>query len=153
MSSLSIKYPNSVIWISGDANLSNIEWETMSVVDHHNPAQVNSLFMDAVMDMAGEQILEDKISLMFSSPTDLPSSTRAHHYLVLVSSPPKKNVCLLSPDRPYFFTSTLKLLNGNFFESWKFCVFLEPNGIILSITVENVFQTVNKYKNITNNNS
>jgi hypothetical protein len=52
ISSLSIKYPGSVIWIGGDAKLPDIEWETMSVVDQHNPAQVNSLFM------AGEQIVD-----------------------------------------------------------------------------------------------
>jgi hypothetical protein len=53
----------------------------------------------------------------------------------------KKNVCLLSPDRPYFFTRTLKF-------------FIEKNyNILETITVEIVFKTVNKYKNTTNNNS
>jgi hypothetical protein len=33
------------------------------------------------------------------------------------------------------------------------CLPLETDEIISSITVESVFETVNKYKNITNNNS
>jgi hypothetical protein len=45
ISSLFNNYPGSVIWISGDANPPDIEWETMSVVHHHNPGQV--------LDMAG----------------------------------------------------------------------------------------------------
>jgi hypothetical protein len=53
-----MKYPGSVIWISGDANLPDIAWKTMSVVGHHNPAQFNSLFMDTVMDMADDEIVD-----------------------------------------------------------------------------------------------
>ena len=58
ISSLSNMYPGSVIWISGDANLPDIEWETTSIVDHHNPVQVNTLFNNTVMDIASEQIVD-----------------------------------------------------------------------------------------------
>jgi hypothetical protein len=58
ISNLSIKYPGSVIWISGDVILLDIEWKTMSIVDHHNLAQINSLFIDIVMDTAGEKIVD-----------------------------------------------------------------------------------------------
>ena len=58
ISSLSNMYPGSVIWISGDANLPDIEWETTSIVDHHNPVQVNTLFINTVMDIASEQIVD-----------------------------------------------------------------------------------------------
>ena len=51
-------YPGSVIWISGDANLPDIEWETMSITGHQNPVPVNSQFMNTVMDVASEQIVD-----------------------------------------------------------------------------------------------
>jgi hypothetical protein len=98
---------------------------------------------------------------LISAPDDRPSAQYVGSVgalviglviLGIVLRPKKKNVCLLSPDRPYFFTPTLKLFIGKFLISWKFCLFLEPNGIISSITVESVCKTVNKYKNITNNN-
>jgi hypothetical protein len=76
-------------------------------------------------------------------------------------------VFLLSPDRPYYFTPTLKLFIGKLKLSWKDCLALEPNstflsfnpptkevyGIISLIVVERVFKTVNKYKSITNSNT
>jgi hypothetical protein len=79
------------------------------------------------------------------------------HYFKIVSTTyssnwnsirPKRKMCVYChPTDPIFFTPTLKLFIGNFLISWKFCLFLEPNGIISPITVESVF------KNITNDNS
>jgi hypothetical protein len=35
-------------------------------------------------------------------------------------------------------------------KSWKFCLFLEQNGIVSLLTVESMFKTVKRYKIITN---
>ena len=51
-------YPGSVIWISGDANLPDKEWETMSIACNQNSVPVNSQFMNTVMDVASEQIVD-----------------------------------------------------------------------------------------------
>ncbi|KAL8593065.1 hypothetical protein ACOMHN_017991 [Nucella lapillus] len=42
---------NGVIWIGGDLNLPDIEWETQQVVGHQNPMRVNRDFLDKINDM------------------------------------------------------------------------------------------------------
>ena len=85
-SRLSNMYPSSVIWISGDANLPDIEWETMSITGHQNPVPVNSQFMNTVMDVARSLTSRrvGKISSTFSSLTDRRCSTSAHRFLASV---------------------------------------------------------------------
>jgi hypothetical protein len=70
----------------------------------------------------------------------------------------KKKICVFTVTRPsLFFHPDPRTFYWKFFlkflKSWKFCLFLEPNRIISSITVANVFKIVNKHKKITNNNS
>ena len=51
-----------------------------------------------------------------------------------------------------FFHPDPKTFYWKIIISSKVCLSLEPNGTISSITVEIVFKTVNKHKNISNNN-
>jgi hypothetical protein len=61
-------------------------------------------------------------------------------------------VCLLSPDRPYFFHPDPKTFYSKIYDILEILseVPLEPNGMISSTAIESVFKTVNQYKNNTN---
>ncbi|KAK3090310.1 hypothetical protein FSP39_010831 [Pinctada imbricata] len=54
---LSNKFPGSVVWISGDANLPDIEWDTMSITGNRNSAPINTAFLTTVLDIGSEQVV------------------------------------------------------------------------------------------------
>jgi hypothetical protein len=55
---LHTSYPNSTIWIAGDANLPDINWKTNTVAGHNYPVTINKLFLDTVLDFSLEQIVQ-----------------------------------------------------------------------------------------------
>ena len=59
--SLSSRFNGSVLWLGGDMNLPDIDWNSSSIIGHSNPIAMNSAFIDAIHDVGGEQIV--------SSPT------------------------------------------------------------------------------------
>jgi hypothetical protein len=89
--------------------------------------------------------------------SDWPHGIYCVYLLAVHARPKKKYACLLSPDRPYFFTPTLKLFIGKFLKIHKILEILSFSGTkwnnIISITVESVFKAFKIYKNITNFNS
>ena len=56
--SLYQSHPRSTIWIAGDANLPDIDWEKNTVNGHSNPSSLNQLFLDTVYDNGSEQMVK-----------------------------------------------------------------------------------------------
>ena len=56
--SLYQQYPRSTIWIAGDANLPDIDWELNAVNGNSNPISLNQLFLDIVYDNGSEQMVK-----------------------------------------------------------------------------------------------
>lgn len=57
MKNLHMKYPSSTIWIAGDMNLPDIDWNTSTITSNSNPVHINQLLLDTVYDTGSEQMV------------------------------------------------------------------------------------------------
>ena len=55
---LHTSYPNSTIWIAGDANLPDIDWKANTVSGHSYPISINKLLLDTIFDTSSEQVVD-----------------------------------------------------------------------------------------------
>ena len=46
ISSIASKFPNSHLWIAGDTNLTNVNWQTNTISKHQYIKQINEFFID-----------------------------------------------------------------------------------------------------------
>ena len=51
-------HPRSTIWIAGDANLPDIDWDINTINGHSNPNILNHMFLDTVCDNGSEQMVK-----------------------------------------------------------------------------------------------
>ena len=51
-------YKNSTIWIGGDFNLPDIDWETNSIVSHNYLIPINKSILDMIQDLGAEQMVD-----------------------------------------------------------------------------------------------
>ncbi|MCG8035359.1 MAG: hypothetical protein JAZ03_24705 [Candidatus Thiodiazotropha taylori] len=54
---LSAHDPKATVWISGDINLPDIDWQTSTIRGNSNPIAVNQLLLDLIYDIGSEQIV------------------------------------------------------------------------------------------------
>jgi hypothetical protein len=54
---LHLAYPTSTIWLAGDVNLPDIDWNSCTITGNNNPKQTNQLLLDAVLDTSSEQMV------------------------------------------------------------------------------------------------
>ena len=52
------KNKNAVIWITGDFNLPDINWETHAIEKHQNTKEINELFIETIENLNLEQIIK-----------------------------------------------------------------------------------------------
>ena len=50
-------HPSAVIWLAGDFNLPDINWETKSIIRHQYPLSINELFMDCLANYSLSQLV------------------------------------------------------------------------------------------------
>ena len=53
-----LKYPNSPVWIAGDYNLPNIDWQNQCTVKHNYPIQLCNILLNFVADFGLTQIVD-----------------------------------------------------------------------------------------------
>ena len=51
-------YKHSTIWIGSDFNLPDIDWKTNSIVSHNYPIPINKSFIDMIVDLGAEQLVD-----------------------------------------------------------------------------------------------
>ncbi|XP_052224149.1 uncharacterized protein LOC127839803 [Dreissena polymorpha] len=55
---LHLSYPNSTIWLAGDINLPDIDWDRNTISSNSYSMQISQTFLDAVMDAGSEQMVD-----------------------------------------------------------------------------------------------
>ena len=56
LTSIKTKYKNAVIWIMGDFNLPDINWNSCTIEKHQNLKEINELFINTIQNLDLEQI-------------------------------------------------------------------------------------------------
>ena len=58
ISNLHRSYPKATIWIAGDANLPDIDWESNTIAGNRNPVSINQVFLNTIYDTGSEKIVK-----------------------------------------------------------------------------------------------
>ena len=72
------RFKNSVIWLGGDLNLSDISWDSNTVNGNQNSAQINNRFLNSIQNCS----LEQKVTLPTRKKSTLDLFLTNHLYLV-----------------------------------------------------------------------
>ena len=97
ISSLSTLYRDSTIWIGGDANLPDIEWDTTSIKGNRYTIPINNTIINTMFDAGCEQVVNfatravNTLDLFFTNHPSLvnkclPLSGLSDHGIVLVDT-------------------------------------------------------------------
>ena len=58
ISNLYSNFKNHIIWIGGDANLPDIDWQTDSIQGHNYPVGINKSYINLINDIGCQQIVD-----------------------------------------------------------------------------------------------
>ena len=79
ISSIARTFPNSPMWIAGDINLPDVDWQTYTISKHQYTKRIDELFINTFSILGLSQMVTFPTRLD-STLDDLPSSTYASQY-------------------------------------------------------------------------